>query len=154
MLVTYKSGGATSARCYQLKQASVEWTNVMGSVTRPWGSRQGRNRWNLVAPRRGTERRQEAFGQGKGWFVAHVELWKQPRLSIIKWDSQYLRVKSVLIPTWEECACFLKKKGARYPNDTLSSAISKEEINKTETKFKQIHRSCGMLKINTDTLNY
>lgn len=44
-------------------------------------------------------------------------------------------------------------------NDTLSRggrkhAISKEEINKTETKFKQIHFNCGALKINTDVLNY
>lgn len=44
-------------------------------------------------------------------------------------------------------------------NDTLSRrgrkhAISKEEINKTETKFKQIHSNCGVLKINTDMLNY
>lgn len=33
-------------------------------------------------------------------------------------------------------------------------AISKDEINKTETKFKQIHFNYGMLKINTDVLNY
>lgn len=43
--------------------------------------------------------------------------------------------------------------------DTLSRegrkpAISKEEINKTETRFKQIHFNYGMLKINTDVLNY
>lgn len=28
------------------------------------------------------------------------------------------------------------------------------EINKTETKFKQIHFNPGMLKINTEVLNY
>lgn len=44
-------------------------------------------------------------------------------------------------------------------NDTLfiggrKHAISKEEINKTETKFKQIHSNYGVLKINTDVLNY
>lgn len=42
-------------------------------------------------------------------------------------------------------------------NDTLfqmKEKISKEDINKTETKFKQIHFKCGKLKINTDVLNY
>lgn len=44
-------------------------------------------------------------------------------------------------------------------HDTLSGgerkhAISKEEINKTETKFKQIHSNDGMLKIYTEVFNY
>lgn len=49
---------------------------------------------------------------------------------------------------------FSEEERSTSPNDTLFSAISKDEINKTETKFKQIHCNDGVLKINTDTLNY